>query len=437
MSWKWSKFIFMTQSKENILLLNTTNTAIVSLKQTTYTRIEQLMSHALAIEDPEFSSLVDMNFIVDSQQDEIRELFEDLRHDWETDDTLKIVLLGTTSCNFCCNYCYENGIDRTHHLTKQVVDIMIEYVKNLIHGGVKIRRVILLLFGGEPTLNWDTLVYAGKKLHALCALLDISFKTDITTNGYLLTKEKIPILKELNCDTIQITLDGPQITHDQRRRLKNGEGTFNQIIQNMVDLLDSECVKSIDVRINIDRENISTIEELLRFLSEKFPPQRLNISLGVASKTISSSDDTNSAFSTKESAKHICELIALVEKYKFETPEFYSFDGICIAKSRYSFALTPDGKIYRCLSMVGREELSVGSIESANPHTDLKSFLQEEAYDWCVKQNCEFLPLCHTGCKFDAIVEHSSIFPPACKYEQYCAVNSYLLQRLDQKEGTI
>lgn len=131
----------------------------------------------------------------------------------------------------------------------------------------------------------------------------------------------------------------------------------------------------------------------------------------------------------------LCDLLDLVEKKGFSIPDFYSFDGLCILKSRYSFVINPDGKIYRCLSMIGRESLSVGEIQSIDSQKDLPGYYNKAMYKSCIEKNCEFLPLCHTGCKFDAIVEHGTVEKNACKYEQYCAVNRFLLRKLVCKKG--
>ena len=77
--------------------------------------------------------------------------------------------------------------------------------------------------------------------------------------------------------------------------------------------------------------------------------------------------------------------------------------------------------------------MSVCKLQDANPKIDLPGYFNKQMYKSCIDRDCEFLPLCHTGCKFDAIVEHGAIEENSCKYEQYCAVNRYLMQRMAQK----
>lgn len=432
---KWSRFIYKTKFNDYYLMLNTLNTAIVALDLNTYKRINELLTHISQSTDEELNALADMGFIFEDEYDEIDDFYCELIKEWEHSDSLKIVLLGTTACNMACEYCYENGIERNLQLTPEILKKFHKYVTYLLDRNDEIKSLYMLIFGGEPTLCWKETMSAVELIENLCDKRSVEFKTGIVTNGYLLSKEKILDLKRHNCDSIQITLDGPENVHNQRRKLKNGKGSFKQIIDNMHTALSANFLKCIDLRINIDKENIFSVEELLSYLSTEFSPKQLDISLGITCKTVNSSEKlVASAFSPSETADSLCALFPVLEKYGFKTRDFYSFDGICVAKTKNSFVLNPDGTIYRCISMVGRKELALGSIDELLESTNLERIFEKNIYESCIAKKCEFLPLCHTGCKFDAIVDHGSIEPPSCKYDLYCAVNAFLLKNKFQKE---
>ena len=57
----------------------------------------------------------------------------------------------------------------------------------------------------------------------------------LITNGYFFTPEVVEKLVEAKISEIQITLDGFRETHDIRRPLINGKGTFDTIIKNLDD----------------------------------------------------------------------------------------------------------------------------------------------------------------------------------------------------------
>lgn len=427
---KWSTFVYQSIYSSQHILFNTTNTAIVSLDEATYQKIESLLSNEQHDKDDEFDTLVEMGFIVPDEDNEYDTLYSDIINEWEHIESLKIILLGTTSCNMACKYCYENGINRHMHITNDISDQLCRFIESLIDKNDNIKSVYVLLFGGEPTLRWKETIYAVEQIESLCRERRLTFNTGIVTNGYLLTAEKIDDLKRYSCNSIQITLDGPEMVHNQRKTLKNGAGTFQQIINNMHAVLSADFLKSIDLRINIDRENISSIEELIHYLANEFETNQLDISLGVISKTINSSEDLNDlAFSPDEATQYLCELFSVLDKYGFFVPDFYSFDGLCIAKSKNSFVVNADGNIFRCVSMVGHNELSFGNLNDPENITVLNRQFESDLYKHCIDKRCTFMPLCQTGCRFDAIVEHGNTNSVACKYDLYCKVNDYLLRR--------
>lgn len=94
---------------------------------------------------------------------------------------------------------------------------------------------------------------------------NIKFISSMVTNGYLLSRENAIILKEIGVKRVQITLDGSKESHDKRRILLNGEGSFNKIIDNIkncYDLLD------INIRVNLDKRNSNEYIEVLEELEK-------------------------------------------------------------------------------------------------------------------------------------------------------------------------
>ncbi len=72
-------------------------------------------------------------------------------------------------------------------------------------------------------------------------------------------------LNELNCEFLQITLDGTREIHNQRRVKKDGSGTFDEVITGIKIALSSKTIVPL-IRINIDKSNLQYIDELLIYL---------------------------------------------------------------------------------------------------------------------------------------------------------------------------
>jgi len=75
----------------------------------------------------------------------------------------------------------------------------------------------------------------------------VHYSANVVTNGYFLTKEVAQKLVESKVDYVQITLDGPQDTHDTRRPLLGGQRTYKAIMENVIACAD---IIPIVVRIN-------------------------------------------------------------------------------------------------------------------------------------------------------------------------------------------
>jgi uncharacterized protein len=79
------------------------------------------------------------------------------------------------------------------------------------------------------------------------------------TNGYELD-HFIELISAHDFDFLQVTVDGIGDTHDQRRHLAGGRGSYSRIMQN-IDLALKHDI-SIHLRINVNRENLQSAMEL-------------------------------------------------------------------------------------------------------------------------------------------------------------------------------
>lgn len=159
----------------------------------------------------------------------------------------------------------------------------------------------------------------------------------------------------------------------------------------------------------------------------------LNI-IGIISNTLETTAATSNylnenSFTGLEVSEKTVEMLAKIKKHGFPMQEFYCFDGLCIAKSKHSFVLHPEGQIYKCLSMVGRSDCMVGDVSTHGVDSIIASEFNEYLYMQCAEESCPFLPLCHTGCRFDALIS-SGNNAHACKREAYEFVNSFLMKAL-------
>ena len=122
----------------------------------------------------------------------------------------------TDQCNCRCKYCdfvqYKNS-----YMTKETADQAINFIRQQVGD----KKINIAFFGGEPMLNWDLIEYLVKKYQD-------QFTWSITTNGTLLTEEKIQFFKENNV-SILLSIDGDKETQDYNRPLITGRSSFDKI----------------------------------------------------------------------------------------------------------------------------------------------------------------------------------------------------------------
>jgi len=142
-----------------------------------------------------------------------------------------LILNPTMDCNFKCWYCYETKI--AGMMSDEIQNRIIKHVKTLFDKNI-ISGLSLSWFGGEPLMCFNQLVYPiSNKMIEICKEHNLPFNNAITTNGYLIEKSMIEKLKEIKLNSYQITLDGTKDRHDKSRILKNGNPTYDKIIQNI------------------------------------------------------------------------------------------------------------------------------------------------------------------------------------------------------------
>ncbi len=192
---------------------------------------------------PYAKELYELGYLVDICEDEQNKL-EAAYLEYIASPVLHLYILVTEECNFRCLYCYQEH--RSIILSQDVQKGIIRFVKKNIR---RYTGVHISWFGGEPLLCMDIIRKLSEELIKICKEQRRSYKADITTNGYLLT---VPIIKELIKYKVlyyQVTIDGLKDTHDRRKKLKNGSGTYDIIIRNLLNIKQDIHTRTISILI--------------------------------------------------------------------------------------------------------------------------------------------------------------------------------------------
>ena len=435
MKYKWSLFNFVVNDENKTLIKNTLTGAIVKIDRNIYKNIDCFIKNKTSSLEPQeleiFNALLQQEIILFHNTDEVNN-YINLLDDYvqNGDELLSIVIATTYSCNFDCPYCFESGINRNMHFKDRDVDYIYNYVINYLEKKPYIKRATISLFGGEPTLNWKFSEKILTKLNKLFTEKDISFSVGITTNGYLLDDKKANLLYKNKWKTAEITLDGPKKVHDKLRFLLNGKPTFDTIYKNIKNILEKRYLESINLRINVSESNYEYIEELLKKIKNDFCTDQINISIGLITDTLKESDAhkfiSNIKFTEDDWANRYLNLYYLLNDLGFKTTDFYTLDGYCLAKQKNGLIFCPDQKIYRCLSMIGRENFAEDNIKT--PTYNVNSYLNYNLIKQCLNKKCPLVPVCLAGCSFEALLKYGSINNIFCRKKLYTSINREILR---------
>ena len=132
-----------------------------------------------------------------------------------------LVFQATYACNLACNYCFvkHHYIDHENSISLQTcIDAVKAYQANYLKNGVHVGW-----FGGEPTMNWETIYQFTEWVKKESKNNPDCFKKSsfhITTNATLITEEMAEYFAANNFSFI-ISLDGNEEEHNNARPYAN------------------------------------------------------------------------------------------------------------------------------------------------------------------------------------------------------------------------
>lgn len=310
----------------------------------------------------------------------------------------------TQDCNLRCVYCYEGAGE----IAKGALDDETrENIYKFILNQVEMRRsdlVYIILFGGEPLLNFGDNIEWLDKIKQYCEENGKKFVTSIVSNGILFNDMIMDKLSEYNCEGIQITLDGIKEIHDKRRIYKNGKGSFDEVIEGIKKVHNCNKLPNPVIRINIDKTNLEATHELLQYLYNEGLSD-CTIDYGIVKDTTKAcAAYSDNCFKDEELGDILDDLWADMKTIGYsqerKSPEKRAM--FCGMYNDSSFTITPKGDVYKCWDHVGYEEHRMGKINEEG----LLSDIQYAYYDWMTFspldieecKECKYLPVCGGGC---------------------------------------
>lgn len=393
----YSRYNLVFEREGVYLLYNSLSNSFVELDKESYDLLHAFHPGDNPDSLPEslHEMLTQIRGIVTSDSHEIDKLRYIILKNRYSSDRLLLTLNPTTSCNFACPYCFEH----THKgktMTDEVEDRIVDFVK----AQKAVKELNVTWFGGEPMLAFNRVESLTDKLLAL----GINYTAGMITNGYLFTEGIARKLTGLRINRVQITLDGPEESHNSRRYLKNGGRTYVRILESIALLLKHAPNVRVLIRVNIDEHNAEAFLPLYDELMERFAGK---VSISPAFVGDSTEKGTTCLFDKHRQQSFLFELF---HKRGLNLSGFYPsmFRTECGVRSPSSYIIGPEGELYSCWNDVGNPHKIYGYINGKI--TDEREFLKfkvtaDALYDnEC--QECLLFPVCGGGCPYERIKRH-------------------------------
>jgi len=443
MKLKWSQFVFFVKSRNQriIIVRNTLNDSTVRIANQIKDIIDSAIHRSIKRNTIPLSvrgyikKLIQLEMLVPSELNEEEKYLKFFQKIREQDKSFEVVIPTTTSCQLNCPYCLEKGISRNKWLNIETAKKIVIWCQSYLTEHNDLNEFKVILYGGEPLLNKRVIKYILPRLYNIAREKHLLFKLGIITNGELLDFKTLSFLKHYNLNTAQITLDGPKEIHDKRRIRKDGKGTFDRIIQNILMGFHQNLLEKVYLKINFDRQNVDSIPALLDFLARYNLQQKIELLFDLVVPTVykqlnqRASDPYFTKFGLSEN-EHAAKFLWLYQEAKkrgFNIPQKFVAGPYCLATRIHSAVIEPNGDLRKCFITVGQKEFVFGNIFSTNecydPNFDEFDYLKE-----CLSKGCPFVPICGGGCRFQAYVSSGSLSKPYCQRKIIEKINKGLVQ---------
>lgn len=341
--------------------------------------------------------LLEGSFLVQDGVDELDMLKVRYRNSRFGGKYLKLTILPTLRCNFRCVYCYEERKNIT--MTQAIQTSLVEFVKKKMEN---LEGLSTSWYGGEPLLALDIIPHLCEQFKEVCDANGYRYYPGgLVTNGYLLSREAGKRLQEIGIERVQVTLDGPQDVHDQRRPLANGQGTFDRILQNLSQVAD---LLHISIRVNIDRSNAERALEVLDAIEHHGLKGKVSVYFAkVTAHTEACADVAEGCLMDQEYTD--LELRLMIQGLdrgfnlaKYPRPRLH----YCGADEVNAYVVGPAGYLYKCWSDPGNRDEAVGHISDSEKRRENNVFkwLAWDVFEREECRECTLLPICMGGCPY-------------------------------------
>lgn len=403
---KYSRYNSMLNLSNNFhILYNALSDQFILLKESAYRDISEYNANMLKRHNTIlYDQLVYINGIIEDSFDEYEVVLDKIRQTDNNDSIYHLHVNPTIDCNFRCWYCYEDHV-KGSKMTTETIESVKKLMQNTVENQLNLRTFNLSFFGGEPLLFFNIIAKPLiEYIHSLCIRRGIKVNIHFTSNGFLLNKTIVQFLQDKNV-CFQITLDGGKETHDKTRFTKGGIGSYDTIMANIIQLVESNI--KVILRINYTSTNIFNVSNILNDIDAIGQSYRDNIDVDFQKVWQDTNAETDIAV-----IETLNENIKQFHAKGFRVSSHKILDLVrnsCYGDKRYHALVNYNGDVFNCtardFSSPNRAGYlcSDGTIVWENNSLEKRLALK---FSKPVCHTCRIAPLCGGGCCQRALESH-------------------------------
>lgn len=318
-------------------------------------------------------------------------------------DFLSLTIMPTEQCNFRCTYCYEDY--KKGKMSREHQNALLKYIQRTI---MNTGRLHISWFGGEPLLALDVIEYIMENVKKMCLQRKIQFSSNMTTNGFFLDADAFDKLYKMKVTSYQITVDGMKEDHDRQRVNRNGSGTFDTIISNLISIRNlpqnSYKFAKITIRVNVTKNNLNQLDDFVQYYEKLFGrDRRFNIRFAITDNY--GGERIHEIEDKLVSGKDIYAELQKDGIYKNKYIDFADalnafqpMNLVCYAAYKNTFMIGSDLTVYRCSIHFGEKSNVLGEIQKngkmlINENMNSKWYMKNKENPHC--KECFYFPCCY------------------------------------------
>ncbi|HEX3038589.1 MAG TPA: thioether cross-link-forming SCIFF peptide maturase [Oscillospiraceae bacterium] len=333
-------------------------------------------------------------------------------------------------CNLRCEYCFAAKGDfgrgrmlMPFEVAKKAIDFLIEKSEGR-------HNLEVDFFGGEPLMNFEVVKQVVQYARSIEKEHNKNFRFTITTNGILLTDDKIEFINKEMSNAV-LSLDGRKEVNDRLRVKTDGRGSYDQIVPKFQKLVSTRGDKDYYARGTFTKYNLDFTDDVLHMADLGFDQVSVEPVVSDVKLDYSIKDaDLPEVFKEYE---RLAKTLINHEK-EGKAINFFHFmvdlnQGPCAIKrlrgcscGNEYVAVTPEGDIFPCHQFVGDDNWKMGNVLDGTFNSAMKDdFSKANIYSKQECKNCWAKFYCSGGCNANSWQYEGDILKPhniSCELEK-------------------